>query len=150
MVTPGMLAQVSLFEGLKEEQLEAIADFCEEITFRQGEVIFWEGDPAEVLHVLLHGEITIFVQLSSRPERVTVSVLSQPYQPFGWSGVVAPHLYTASALCEQDSRLLAIDGEALVELMGQDPVLGYTISQRIAEVISSRLRNTRGALLKTL
>jgi toluene monooxygenase system ferredoxin subunit len=145
-----MLSQISLFEELSEEQLKAVANVSEPVTCQQGEVLFWEGDPAEWLFVLLEGEINIFVQLSSRPERVTVSVINQPYQTLAWSGLVAPNVYTASGLCETDCRLLAIDGEALMEVLKSDPVMGFVVMQHIAEVISSRARNTRFALLKTL
>jgi CRP-like cAMP-binding protein len=150
MVTPEMLSQASLFEGLAEEQLKAIAEVSEEVKCPHGEVLFWEGDPAELLYILLEGEINIFVQLSSSPERVTVSVISQPYQTVGWSGLVAPHAYTATGLCEADCRLLAVDGEGLMAVLKDDPAVGFTVMGRIAEVMSSRMRNTRFALLKTL
>jgi CRP-like cAMP-binding protein len=150
MVTPEMLLQNSLFEGLTEEQLKPIVDVSEEITCQQGEVLFWEGDPAELIYVLLEGEIDVFVQLSSRPERVTVSVISQPYETLGWSGLVAPNAYTASGLCEVDCRLVAIDGGALMEALKADPTMGFVVMGRIAEMMSSRMRNTRFALLKTL
>ncbi len=150
MVTPQMLSQTSLLEGLTEEQLKAVADISEETACQQGEMLFWEGDPAELLYILVEGEINVFVQLSSRPERVTVSVLSQPYQTLGWSGLVAPNVYTASALCEVDCRLVAIDGAVLIEVLKGDPVMGFIVMGRIAEMMSSRMRNTRFALLKTL
>lgn len=149
MVTSEMLSQSSLFEGLTEEQLKAVAGISEEVTCQQGEVLFWEGDPAESLYILLEGEINIYVQLSSSPERITMSVINQPYQVLGWSGLVAPHAYTASGLCETDSRLVAIDGEALMGVLKGDPAMGFVVMGRIAEVMSGRLRNTRFALLKT-
>lgn len=150
MVDPHMLSQASLFEGLTEGQLKAIADISEKAAGQQGEVLFWEGDPAELLYILVEGEINLFVQLSSRPERITVSVISQPYQTLGWSGLVAPNAYTASALCEVDSRLVAIDGAALTEILKDDPAMGFVVLGRIAEVMSSRMRNTRFSLIKTL
>ena len=150
MVTPEILSQSSLFEGLTEEQLKAIADISEETSCQHGAVLFWEGDLAEYLYILLEGEINIFVQLSSRPERVTLSVISEPYLPIGWSGLVAPHVYTASALCDADCRLVAIDGEALMRVLEEDPALGFVVMRRISELLSIRARNTRFALLKTL
>jgi CRP-like cAMP-binding protein len=150
MLTPEMLSQSGLFEGLTEERLRAVVGISEEVMCQQGEILFWEGDPAESIYILLEGEINVYVQLSSRPERVTVSIISQPYQALGWSGLVAPHAYTASGLCETDSRLVAIDGEALMEVLRGDPAMGFVVMGRIAEVMSSRMRNTRSALLKTL
>jgi CRP-like cAMP-binding protein len=150
MITAEMLSQCSLFEGLTKEQLKAVADISEETSCQHGAVLFWEGDLAEHLYILLEGEINIFVQLSSRPDRVTVSIISEPYLHIGWSGLVAPHIYSASALCESDCRLAAIDGEALMKILEDDPEMGFVVMCRIAEVLSSRARNTRFALLKTL
>ena len=41
MVTPQMLSKTSLFEGLTEEQLKAVADISEDTTCQQGEMLFW-------------------------------------------------------------------------------------------------------------
>jgi len=150
MVTIDLLSQIDLFEGLSTAQLETIADLCQEKSCAGGETLFREGEKAGWLYFLLEGEITIYVQLSSRPERLTVTVISEPGQALGWSGIVAPHRYTASAVCETDSRLLALEGQALMDVLKQDPATGFVVIQRIAEVISRRLRNTRVALLKTL
>jgi CRP-like cAMP-binding protein len=145
-----MLCQASIFEGLSEEQVEAIVDLCEEVTCQQGQMLFWEGDEAEWLYILLEGEISVYVNLTSRPQRMTVSVISEPQQMVGWSALVAPHYFTASALCEKECRLIAIDGKALMQTLEQDPATGFVVARRINEVISSRMRNTRLALLKTL
>ena len=150
MITPQRLSQVSLFEGFSPEQLAPIAELCQEVTGQQGEVLFWEGEKAERLYILLEGEVSLFVQLTSRPERVTVAVVNQPNAMFGWSGVVAPYHYTASALCEADSRLAVLDGQSLIQRLEENPAMGFVVIQRIAAVISDRLRHTRLALLKTL
>lgn len=150
MVSAQQLSEFELFEGLSVEQLETVADLCEEVTCSRGEMLFWEGDEAGLLYILLEGKIHISLQLSSRPERVTMSIIGEHGQPFGWSGVVAPHYYTASALCESDCRALAINGQELLQVLAQDPTMGFVVIQRVAEVISTRLRNTRSALLKTM
>lgn len=150
MVETTVLSQVEFFEGLSDRQLASIAELCEEVSCQQGEILFFEGHQAEDLFVLLEGEIDIFIRLSSRPERVTMSVISEPGQIFGWSGLVAPYYYTASALCETDTRALAINGQALIKVLEQEPAMGSIVFQRLTEVISTRLRHTRMALLKTM
>jgi CRP-like cAMP-binding protein len=150
MISSQILSQIELFEGVPQGQLAAIAGIGEEVTYQEGETIFREGDNAEQLYILLQGNISIQVQLSSRPERITVSVISQPNQSFGWSGVVAPYHYTASALCKTGCRLLAINGQQLLQVLQEEPASGFIVMQRIAGIISSRLRNSRMALLKSL
>jgi CRP-like cAMP-binding protein len=141
-----LLSQAEFFEGLSVEQLATIADQCEEVSCRQGEVLFRVGHKAERLYILSEGEIQISIQLSSRPERLTMSVIDEPGQVLGWSALVAPYQYTASALCKTDGRLLAIDGQALMQVLKQDPTMGFVIVQRLVEVIGARLRHTRIAV----
>jgi len=150
MVTTEMLSQFGLFTGLPEQQLEPIVDICEEIACSQGEVLFREGSKAERLYILLEGKVLIQVKLTSRPESLTVASVNLPGQTLGWSGAMAPHHYTASGVCEVNSRLVALDGRAFMQILEQDPEMGFVVIRRIAEVISSRLRNARSVLLKTV
>ena len=45
---------------------------------------------------------------------------------------------------------MTIPGEAFMKLLNENPKSGFTVMQRITEIIASRLRNSRQALLKTL
>jgi CRP/FNR family cyclic AMP-dependent transcriptional regulator len=122
----------------------------EEETFSQGDVIFREGEGADKLHFLLEGEIVLKVKLTSRPESISVSVVNQRFESFGWSGIVPPYHYTASAICEADCKVLTIPGEGFMNVLSENPAAGFIVMQRLTELIASRLRNSRQALLKTL
>lgn len=150
MINTVTLSQFSLFNGLPESFLNEIAAISTETSAKPGEFVFHEGEKADKLHFLLNGSIALRVKLTSRPESVTVSFVSSPYQSFGWSGVVAPYHYTSSAECEEDSRLLIIPAEPFMNLLESHPGHGFVIMRRIAEIIADRLRNSRQALLKTM
>ncbi len=150
MATTAALSEFALFRNLPEDLLEKVAKLGEEASFSQGDAIFREGDEANKLHFLLNGEIILKVKLTSRPEHITVSAVRQQYESFGWSGVVSPFHYTASAFCEEDCKVLMISGKEFMTLLDENPEAGYTVMQRITEIIASRLRNSRQALLKTL
>jgi CRP-like cAMP-binding protein len=81
---------------------------------------------------------------------LTVSVINQAHQSFGWSGIVSPYHFTASARCETDCRVLAIPGQKLFEILKEDPESGFHVMCKISEMISSRLRSSRQVLLKSL
>lgn len=150
MISTETLSQFSLFNGLPESLLKEITAISSEISARKGEFVFREGEKADKLHFLLHGSVALRVKLTSRPDSVTVSFVSSPYQSFGWSGVVAPHHYTSSAECDEDSELLIIPAGPFMSLMEKNPEHGFLVMKRIAEIIADRLRNSRQALLKTL
>jgi len=150
MATTAALSEFALFRNLPEDLLEKVAKLGEEVSFSQGDAIFREGDEANKLHFLLKGEIILKVKLTSRPEHITVSAVRQQYESFGWSGIVSPFHYTASAFCEVDCKILTIPGEGFMKLLTENPEAGFTVMQRITEIIASRLRNSRQALLKTI
>lgn len=150
MISTETLSQFSLFNGLPDTLLKEIAAISSETSMKQGEFVFREGENADKLHFLLRGSIALRVKLTSRPDSVTVSFVSTPYQSFGWSGVVAPHHYTSSAECDEDSSLLIIPADPFMQLLEKNPEYGFTVMKRIAEIIADRLRNSRQALLKTI
>lgn len=150
MISTETLSRFSLFNGLPESLLKEIAAISTEAAYKKGEFIFREGEKADKLHFLLDGSVALRVNLTSRPESVTVSFVSSPFQSFGWSGVVPPYHYTSSAECDEDSNLLIISAEPFMKLLEQHPKAGFKVMQRIAVIIADRLRNSRQALLKTM
>ncbi|MBI3167372.1 MAG: cyclic nucleotide-binding domain-containing protein [Chloroflexi bacterium] len=150
MIDTEILSQFSLFNGLPDSLLKEIAAIGNETSAKQGEFVFHEGEKADKLHFLLKGSVALRVKLTSRPESVTVSFISSPYQSFGWSSLVAPHHYTSSAECDEDSNLLIIPADPFMKLLEKHPEHGFTVMRRIAEIIADRLRNSRQALLKTI
>ena len=150
MITKESLANFDLFKGVPEGVLEEGAKLCEEVFVQKDGYVFREGETANKLHLQVKGSIALRVNLTSRPESVTVSIVSRPNQTLGWSGVVAPNHYTASAFCEENSHLVAIPADKFMQVLEAHPEAGFKVMLRITEIISDRLRNSRQALLKTL
>jgi CRP-like cAMP-binding protein len=150
MINTDTLSQFTLFNGLPESLLMEITAISTEAAYKIGDFVFKEGEKADKLHFLLNGSVALRVKLTSRPDSVTVSFVSTPYQSFGWSGVVAPFHYTSSAECDEDSNLLIIPAGPFMALLEKHPEAGFQVMKRIAEIIADRLRNSRQALLKTM
>lgn len=150
MITSEMLAEFDLFKDVSKEALTEIAGICETKKAEKDSFVFREGEKADKLLLLLTGSIALRVNLTSRPDSVTVSFLNSPHKVLGWSGVVAPNHYTASAYCEEDAELLSIPSDKFMSILDRHPEAGYKVMLRITQVVSDRLRNSRQALLKTL
>ena len=150
MITPEMLAEFDLFKDVSKDTLKEVADISETVKVSKDDYVFREGELADKLHLLINGSIVLRVKLTSRPDSVTVSFVNRPHQTLGWSGVVAPNHYTASALCEEDTELVVIPSDKFLQILDRHPDAGYKIMLRITTIISDRLRNSRQALLKTL
>lgn len=150
MITSKMLGEFDLFRNAADEALVEIAAICETVKMDKGSYVFKEGETADKLHLLISGSIALRVNLTSRPDSVTVSFVDRPHQTLGWSGVVSPNHYTASAYCEEDAELLVIPSDKFLTILEKYPETGYKVMLRITQIISDRLRNSRQALLKTL
>jgi CRP-like cAMP-binding protein len=148
MVDLKNLTGLSLFEGISAEKLAPIAPLFDEIHAKAGEVLFCEGCEADKFYILLEGNVTLSMKLTSRPENLVLGVISKYGQCFGWSVAISANHYTASAEAKEDSRILAINGGDLKEFLNGDPDTGFKIAMRMVEIVSSRLRYYR-VLLKT-
>ena len=150
MVKPDSLAGFPLFKDVSSSVLEKIALISEELTIDAGQSVFREGEKADKVHFLIKGSVALRVNIMTKPDSVTVSFVAKSFECFGWSGIVPPSYYTASAICEEETRVLAVSGKELLSILSTNTDAGFLVMRRIAEMISDRLRNSRQALLKTL
>lgn len=77
----GELRSLFLFEGLPDADLTRLATVGEEVSFREGDVLFEQGQPADHWWVLLEGRVGLF-RRAGRVESL-VATMEQPGQ---WAG----------------------------------------------------------------
>ena len=148
MVSAKDLARMPLFEGVPDEKLVEFTHCWEEIEVKAGESLFCEGCEADKFYILLEGNISLWMKLTSRPESLVLGVINKFGQSFGWSVILTNGFYTASADAKEDSRILSISGDDFRKFLGSDKEIGFDIAMRMVEIVSSRLRYYR-VLLKT-
>jgi CRP-like cAMP-binding protein len=147
MVSPELLRRFPFFAGLTDEELKSIAMISEEAKYDANTFIFRERGKADKLYVLLEGTVDIKVNTDEEGlQHETVSTLTHG-DVFCWSAVVEPHMLTASGFTATPVTVVAIDGAGMRALFELDCHLGYRILQRSAEIISSRLKDTRIQML---
>jgi CRP/FNR family cyclic AMP-dependent transcriptional regulator len=129
-----------LFAGLSDDILERIAALCQEETYCPGAAIFSEGDEAQKLYILQEGVVALRVQPASGAKSIVVQPIEKRCGIFGWSGMVEPNIYTASAVCATDVKVIAVDGKKLMAVFEDFPAAGLVVMRRLATVIGSRLR----------
>lgn len=144
------ISSMPLFRDLSPEVTAKIGELSILQKYQANDVIFREGGRADQVHFLVSGSVVLKVKIMTKPDSVTVSFIGKAYDCFGWSGLVSPHYYTASAICEEESEVLLINGEELLRVLQQHPADGFLVMHRVANLVSDRLRNSRQALIKTL
>lgn len=148
MVSAIELSKLPLFEGIPESKLAEIEDKWEDIFVKAGEEIFCEGWKADKFYILLEGNVSLWMRLTSRPESLVLGVMKEYGQSFGWSVIIENGFYTASADAKEDSKILAINGKEFTDFLSSDKEIGFDIAMRMVEIVSNRLRLYR-ILLKT-
>ena len=140
------LARSELFGHLESEYLEKLSPLCRGFTFGAGEVIFKEGDEAKELYVLTDGRVDLEIEIRPVPDRppmpTTVEAVTED-ECFGWSAVVEPMVYTASAVCRTPCTVIALRGDILRRVMEDEPLIGHQVMAKLAQMISRRLAHTR-------
>lgn len=150
MVPVEVLAKWPMFEGLSHAELADIAEISQRLVFEAGETIFVEGNVADKLYVLEDGKVALEMRVQmdpSQPVRHTIIDVLGPGEPFAWSALVEPYVLTMSARCVKRCTAIAVDAAGLRRLMAADCGLGFILLQRLAAVISRRLRDTREQLV---
>jgi len=148
MVPVEILKRLDIFDGLTEAEMKSITEIAELRECPKGSVIFKENQDAEMLYVLLLGNIAIHFETGRHQEAIVHSVGAG--QAFGWSALVQPYQFTASARCVNNSKLVCIDRKKLRDLLNMDCHMGFVIMEKLAELVSTRLRDTRLQLISLL
>ncbi len=142
------LRRVQLFRGLEPQQLSLIARLASQQSFRAGDTVFTQGQPATHLYLLLRGKVAI----RFKPEDGEALPVAQLESGgvFGWSAALGHGQYTSGAFCTSDCETLVIAGDALRRLCETHPETGVLVLERLAEVIAQRLESTHDQVLELL
>jgi CRP-like cAMP-binding protein len=103
--------------------------------YPKGTVIFKRGDLADSLYILEEGRVDLLIYGIKRFS----FPLQHPGYVFGWSALVEPNRYTATAECIDECKVIKLDGTRLMHLFEKHPVEGLTIMKRLAGVVGMRL-----------
>ena len=148
-ITSERLSRAELFSGLPEADLAAISEFCQEKVYREGDVLLVEDEAANTMFVVERGKLALEkrVQIGrhSTPRNATIGYVGAG-RVAGFSTLVAPYVYSTSAVCIEPTRVIAIDGAALRAYLEEHPVAGYYVMNQMSALISSRYRDAINTL----
>ena len=141
MVNAADLKKMVFFAEVADEDLAAIAEISEETSFKADDVICTEDDHASHIYFVKSGRVAILVDINAH-KKIMVDTISQG-EMFGWSALVAQKKVTATSKCVDDSSIILVDSKRLKGLFLKNCRLGYQIMEKIANLISDRLKDTR-------
>ena len=133
------LQQTALFAGINQIDLQTIMPYIIPRTFKQGEIIFHEGDPGRFLYLVKSGQVRIFINGMDGSE-TSVILFGKPGDIFGELAVIDGLTRSASAVALGETVLYTMSRESFRDQMRQHPQLALNFMK----VLSQRVRyNTK-------
>jgi CRP/FNR family cyclic AMP-dependent transcriptional regulator len=150
MVPPEIIASFPDFGDLAKDEIKALATLAEEEHYKPGDYIFYEGESATNLYLLLEGKVEMLMNTNIDGTQRELVMTVGPGEIFSWSSLVEPYQLTASARCTTPVHAVSIIATGVRALMTMHCPLGYRLMHKSCQVASSRLRATRVQLLSTV
>ncbi len=116
-----ILSRQPMFRGLDEAELRALAAQTREYRVHKHEILFNKGDTPHGIHVVVMGQIKLFLPSTQGWEKVVH--MEGPGCTFGEAVVFLDKPYPVSAQAMQESILLLIGKEALARAIEHSPLL---------------------------
>ena len=129
-----------VFQFLRPEQMRAISDVAEVVSFSAGDTVYEMGNPADHFYVVLDGQVSLRL-----PGRSGMSIqIDELTKGAMFGSCICFQLinYSLNAQCTSDSKLLRIESATLKELMDGDLLMGYTIQTQISRIYFNRYIDT--------
>jgi len=142
------LAQTDLFDNLTEEQLDKIEAITEAAVLPKDIVLIEEKEISDALYIIASGSVKILLNPSivSAEPNTTDSVLVAELvsgQIFGEMALVDQGMRSATVQTTQDNTyILRLPREKLIELCESDIDLGYKIMKNLVADLALKMRNT--------
>jgi CRP/FNR family cyclic AMP-dependent transcriptional regulator len=139
------IASSPVFAGMAHDDLALIAGCAQNVGFEEGQLLFREGQHADLFYLVRRGRVALEVHSPDRGGLVVDS--ADPGEIVGWSWLFPPYRWHFDARAASDVRAIAFDGECLRGRCDEDTRLGYELMQRFAQVMIDRLQHTQLRLL---
>ena len=133
------LANAPLFREMSEEQLRLIAFGARKREFREGDVVFREGRPAEGASIVAEGRLAVENEAGERGMAGTHALLDE-------LALIGrrPHRFTATA--EARGALMIIDRTLFRRMVDEFPDIAERVRVRIERRVELLTREAEGPL----
>lgn len=126
-----ILERLSSFNGLSRETLQRLASGARQFSIARDEPLFRKADPALALHVVVGGQIKLYLPLANHMEKGVA--LAGPGECIGVAAVYLGMPHPFSAVAKKDSHLIAVDRDLLVRQASQDAGLACRLLGAVAQ-----------------
>ena len=133
------------FEDVDAATVDLLAGCARNVHFREGEIMFTEGQDADAFYVVRTGRVAIQVHRPAGGGLVLDTVDAGGV--VGWSWLVPPYRWSFDARAVLSTSTIAFDAVCLRAKCDAEPLVGYELMRRVNAVMHQRLAAARVRLL---
>lgn len=140
VVQASALRAVNMLKDVSDASLRRLEELARPEQHAAGAVIYDVDDPADDIYVLESGRVEFTI---GRDDRTRLAgFMLRKGEVFGWAALLEQHpRRIARAVCHEDSVLLRLNGEAVIDVLEADPASGLMVMRRLATLVA---RHTTG------
>ncbi|MBA4389638.1 MAG: hypothetical protein C0399_01710 [Syntrophus sp. (in: bacteria)] len=139
-----ILSKIAIWGGVSDEQRKAIFKRLETGVFKEGEYVFRRGDEPTYIYIVKKGRIELRISTPEVDvEKMTLSV----GECFGVASLMAMQKHTNNAVAVEDSEVMVLSRQSLLELQVEDIRLFALLMMNTARELARRLKLTDDILL---
>ena len=159
MIRLELMEKIEAFEGMNDDQLNVLHQYCEEVEYQRGDKLFTEGDKAKHLWFVVEGMVDLRFEMPdgrSTSDEQTVSTVevrnrSSVAKTLGWSCWVPPFKMRLSAYCiTRTCKIVRLKKEELNRLFEKDSKMGYVFMSHIVRVVGFRFQQFQDEVAKNM
>jgi CRP-like cAMP-binding protein len=139
------IASQGFARDLPPDDIDFLTEVASTALWVPGETVFREGSLGDFLYLVVEGSVAIEVAVPQRG-RVRIATIG-PGELFGWSSLFYEKPKTALAAVLQPTWALAFDAARLRAKCDNDVGFGFRVTRILLNVVSDRLKATRGQLI---
>lgn len=130
-----ILGEIPLFGDLSAKEIQLLLERSSFVSYKKGQVIYHEGDPADAFYCLVSGRVAVFTKDRLGNETVVEYLHRGKY--FGIISLLTAEAHSVTARALNDCTLLTIKKEDFDYILKKIPRLAIDLSQ----TLSRRLKN---------
>jgi CRP-like cAMP-binding protein len=134
------LRKSEVFSSLKSDELHDISNYFEDVTFKNNDTIFNEGDPSDKFYLVAEGSVKV-LKHTVMGKDIILEMMS-PGDIFGGVAVLDRKPFPASAQAMESTTVIRISRQNLLKIMEDYP----TLKLDIVKYFSNKLRDAHEML----
>ena len=144
MIDKEDILKFKIFEGISHEELDAIFEISDEVTYNSGDLILEESSYGadSDFYIILQGNVKVELEASQIQSDDKVSkrlAVLKCSDVFGEMGLLRSRRRSARVSAYSDLTTLKVSQKKLFQLFVYNPRLGYLIMRNLAAIISDRI-----------